>query len=263
LPNTTSNSYTFGKTFTIADIIEEAFERVGFPNVSGYQLKAARRSLNILFQEWGNRGIHYWEVGDTNISPVEGQAVYKLYRSAADATAGGSDQATTVNNANSSETVYGLSDISQCEFRTYINNTSGTQADLAMTKIDRSTYAAFSNKLTKSTPTQFWVQRFIDRTTLTIYPTPNSTAAAATSKLHIYFTKRIEDSGDYTNVGQIPYRFVPCMVAGLAFYLSQKYSPQLSQQMKLYYEDELARSLAEDGSASSTYITPKTYYPSD
>ena len=259
----TSGTTTFEKSFYIDQVIEDAYERIGLQATSGYQLKTARRSLNILFQEWGNRGIHYWEVGDTNITPVEGQAVYKLYRSAADATAGGSDQATTVNNANSSETVYGLSDISQCEFRTYINNTSGTQADLAMTKIDRSTYAAFSNKLTKSTPTQFWVQRFIDRTTLTIYPTPNSTAAAATSKLHIYFTKRIEDSGDYTNVGQIPYRFVPCMVAGLAFYLSQKYSPQLSQQMKLYYEDELARSLAEDGSASSTFITPKTYYPSD
>ena len=73
--------------------------------------------------------------------------------------------------------------------------------------------------------------------------------------------KRIEDIGDYTNATDVPFRFVPCMVAGLAFYLSQKYQPQLTQQMKLYYEDELARALAEDGSASSTYITPKAYYP--
>ena len=68
MPNTTSDNYTFGKTFTIADIVEEAFERVGFPNVSGYQLRAARRSLNILFQEWGNRGLHYWEVGTLNLT---------------------------------------------------------------------------------------------------------------------------------------------------------------------------------------------------
>ena len=81
------------------------------------------------------------------------------------------------------------------------------------------------------------------------------------NKLHIFYTKRIEDAGVFTNASQVPYRFVPCMTAGLAFYLSQKFAPQRSQEMKLYYEDELARALAEDGSPSSTYITPKTYYP--
>jgi len=79
--------------------------------------------------------------------------------------------------------------------------------------------------------------------------------------MHFYYIKRIQDSGDYTNATDVPFRFVPCMVAGLAFYLAQKYQPQLVQQMKLYYEDELQRALAEDGSASSTYITPKAYYP--
>jgi len=88
----TSGTTTFEKSFYIDQVIEDAYERIGLQATSGYQLKTARRSLNILFQEWGNRGIHYWEVGDTNITPVEGQAVYKLYRSAADATAGGSDQ---------------------------------------------------------------------------------------------------------------------------------------------------------------------------
>ena len=80
MPNTTSDNYTFGKTFTIADIIEEAFERVGFPNVSGYQLKAARRSLNILFQEWGNRGLHYWEVGTLNLTLTQGEKEFNFYR---------------------------------------------------------------------------------------------------------------------------------------------------------------------------------------
>ena len=79
--------------------------------------------------------------------------------------------------------------------------------------------------------------------------------------MHFYYIKRIQDVGDYTNATDVPFRFVPCMTAGLAFYLSQKYQPQLAQQMKLYYEDELARALAEDGSDSSTYITPKAYYP--
>ena len=73
--------------------------------------------------------------------------------------------------------------------------------------------------------------------------------------------KRIQDVGDYTNATDVPYRFVPCMCSGLAFYLSQKYAPERVQAMKLYYEDELQRALEEDGSSSSAYITPKVYYP--
>ena len=79
--------------------------------------------------------------------------------------------------------------------------------------------------------------------------------------MHFYFIKRIQDIGDYTNATDVPFRFVPCMVSGLAYYLSMKYQPNLIQQTKLVYEDEFARALAEDGSASSTHITPKAYYP--
>jgi hypothetical protein len=79
--------------------------------------------------------------------------------------------------------------------------------------------------------------------------------------MHFYYIKRIQDVGDYTNATDMPFRFVPCMVSGLAYYLSMKYAPQMTQQMKLLYEDELARALQEDGSASSTFITPKAYYP--
>jgi hypothetical protein len=128
-----------------------------------------------------------------------------------------------------------------------------------MTKVDRSTYAGFSNKLSKGTPNQYWVERFIDKVRIHIYPTPDSTNAS--KDMHFYFIKRIQDIGDYTNATDVPFRFVPCMISGLAFYLAQKYQPQMVQPMKLYYEDEFARALAEDGSASSTYITPKAYYP--
>ena len=128
-----------------------------------------------------------------------------------------------------------------------------------MTKVDRSSYGGFSNKLSKGTPNQYFVQRFIDHVSIQVYPTPDSTNAS--KDMHIYYIKRIQDIGDYTNATDIPFRFVPCMISGLAFYLAQKYQPQMVQAMKLYYEDELARALAEDGSASSTHITPKTYYP--
>ena len=252
MANTTSGTVTFDKTFAIDEIIEEAYERIGMQGTSGYQLKTARRSLNILFQEWGNRGIHFWEVGDTNIDFGEGQATYTFYRAAGDGTSSVTAGGTT------GTSTYGLSDVLEATYRQNYNTTS--ESDSSMTKIDRSTYSALANKLSKGTPNQFWVQRFIDKTTVTFYPTPNSTAAS--NYAHIYFVKRIQDAGDYTNATDVPYRFVPCMSSGLAFYLSQKYNPEMTQNLKLLYEDELARALSEDGSPSSSYITPKTYFPS-
>ena len=139
------------------------------------------------------------------------------------------------------------------------NRTQTTQSDSALTKINRSTYSGLSNKLSKGSPSQYYVQRFIDHTMLTVYPTPDATAA--TKDLAIYFVKRIQDAGGYSNTADVPYRFVPCMTAGLSYYLSQKVKPELVQQMKLLYEDELQRALAEDGSSSSTFITPQAYYP--
>ena len=76
----------------------------------------------------------------------------------------------------------------------------------------------------------------------------------------MYYVKRIEDAGDYSNVGDVPYRFVPCMVSGLSYYLALKEKPELVQQLKMIYEDELNRALVEDGSSTSTHITPRAYY---
>jgi hypothetical protein len=248
MANTTSGTTTFDKTLSIDEIIEDSFERIGMQGVAGNQLRSARRSLNILFQEWGNRGIHYWEIANTNLDLVQGQADYNFFRSSADGTS-----ATTA----PSNGIYGMSDVLEAQLRS--NRTQTTQSDSPMTKVDRSTYAAFSNKLSQGTPNQYWVERFIDKVTIHVYPTPDSTSAS--KDMHFYYIKRIQDVGSYTNATDVPFRFVPCMVAGLAYYLSMKYAPQLIQQNKLIYEDELQRALAEDGSAASTYITPKVYYP--
>ena len=248
MANTTSGTVTFDKTFAIEEIIEEAYERLGIQVSSGYQLKTARRSLNILFQEWGNRGIHYWEVGEANIDVIEGQAEYNFFRSTGDGTSAVTNPANT----------YGVADVLEATLRS--NRTQTTQSDSSLTKISRATYSALSSKLSKGTPAQFFVQRFVDKTTITLYPTADSSNAS--KDIHFYYLKRIQDvDGTYTDATDLPYRFVPCMVSGLAFYLSQKVNPQLTQTMKLYYEDELARALSEDGSAASTYITPKNYYP--
>mgnify|MGYP003147773134 CR=1 FL=1 len=204
----TSGTTTFESTFSIDDVITEAYERLGRFDYSGNDLKSARRSLNIMFQEWANRGLHYWQVKNNSITLVNGQSVYTMFRSTTD----GTSDATAV---------YGVDDILEAVYR------NSSSVDFPLTKINRSAYQGLSNKTQTGVPTQYYVQRFIDKVTITLYLTPG----------------------------------VPCMVAGLAYYLSQKINPQLTQQMKLLYEDELKRALEEDGSASSSFITPKTYYP--
>ena len=248
MANTTSGAVIFDKTFAVDEIIEEAYERIGSQVSSGYQLKTARRSLNIMFQEWGNRGLHYWEVGETDINLVEGQAEYIFFRATSDGTSAVTTPANT----------YGVADVLEATLRN--NRTAVNQSDSGLTKIARSAYSALGNKLSKGTPSQYFVQRFIDKTTFTIYPTPDATNAA--KAINFFYLKRIEDvDSTYTDSTDVPYRFVPCMASGLAFYLAQKFAPQLVQQMQALYETELARALAEDGSASSSFITPQTYYP--
>ena len=149
--------------------------------------------------------------------------------------------------------VYGVDDVLEAVYR------NASSVDTPLTKINRSTYQGLSNKTSEGTPSQYFVQRFIDKVTITLYLTPGSSEAGKT--INYYYVKRIQDVGAYTNATDVPYRFVPCMASGLAYYLSQKFKPELTQQMKLLYEDELQRALSEDGSSSSSYITPKTYYP--
>ena len=235
----TSGTTTFETTFSISDIVEEAYERIGISGVSGYQLKGARRSLNILFQEWANRGLHYWEVANNSITLVSGQSTYTMFRSTSD----GTSDATAV---------YGVDDVLEASFR-------NSNVDTPLTKINRSTYQALSNKTSTGQPTQYFVQRLIDRVTITLYLTPGSSEAG--KFLNYYYVKRIQDAGDYTNEADVPYRFVPCMTAGLAYYLAIKFAPDRVQMLKMLYEDELNRALQEDGSSSSSFITPKTYYP--
>jgi hypothetical protein len=240
MANTTSGTTIFDKNFSIDEIIEEAYERIGMQGVSGNQLRLARRSLNIMFQEWGNRGLHYWEVANNSITLVDGQAVYTMYRSTTDGTS-------------DSTAVYGVDDVLEASYR------NASSVDTPLTKINRSAYQSLSNKSSEGQPTQYFVQRFIDKVTVTLYLTPGSSENG--NLLNYYYVKRIQDVGGYTNATDVPYRFIPCMASGLSFYLSQKFKPEITQQMKLLYEDELARALEEDGSSSSSFITPKTYYP--
>jgi hypothetical protein len=270
-----------------------------------------------MFQEWANRGLHYWEVASNTISMIQGQSTYTIYRSQSDGTSDGtlsyldgaitaiattitldsvwqfpttgtllidSEQITytgtnTANNtitgcvrgANSTTAAthadnatvydynsitYGPDDILEAVYR----NTEQTPVvDFPLTKINRSAYSGLSSKYSQGQPTQYYVQRFIDKITITLYLTPG--AAQVNNVMQYYYAKRIQDVGSYTNATDVPYRFVPCMCAGLAYYVSLKLAPQRTQELKMLYEDELTRALEGDGSSSSSFITPKTYYP--
>ena len=310
MANVTSGSYVFDKNLGIDEIIEDAYKRIGMQGVSGYQLKTAKRSLNILFSEWGNRGLQFWEVKNQNVTLVDGQAVYTFFRSPSDGTSSGisttlsagiNTSVTTIGVASvtglptsgiiiigTEQITYsgisslnltgcvrgvngstaathttgdavlqfpiGMTDIQEANYRV-----KSTSVDTPMTKISRSQYQGFSNKTSEGLPNQYWVQRFIDKVTMTLYLTPG--ASEDGNYINFYYTKRIDDVGAYTNATDVPYRFIPCMIAGLAYYLAIKYAPQRVQELKLLYEDELLRAEDEDGSSNSTYISPKIYYP--
>ena len=311
MANVTSGTTTFDKTFKIDEIIEESYNRLGQFDMSGYNLKTARRSLNIMFQEWGNRGLHFWEVANTNITLVNNQNEYKIFRATSDGNSNGvtttltaaisSTSATTgitiaskdrmpdtgtINVGSENISYTGFSSLELTGVTRGVNGTTAathsdgdavtnfvnqateilemsyrnsSNVDSPLEKINRSQFQALSNKSATGQPSQYFVERFIDKVTITVYLTPG--ASQVGSFLNYYYERRIQDAGVYSNDADVPYRFVPCMVAGLAYYLSQKVRPETTQALKLLYEDELARALAEDGSPSSTFISPKTYYP--
>ena len=154
-----ATSGTVDFNLSIEEVIEDAYERCGGQARAGYDLKSARRSLNILLSEWGNRGLHFWEVANTNMVLNEGQNTYRIYwdsdASTADATSG--TYPTKDNNGNH---IYNATDILEVVYR----NEIASPTDVSMTKIDRSTYQALANKTSTGTPSQYFVERFSNYT---------------------------------------------------------------------------------------------------
>ena len=189
----------------IDEVIEEAYERTGVLGTrTGYQLRSARRSLNLLFQEWGNRGVHLWKVKLAKVPLVEGQAEYNY----------------------ASDSTNFPQDIDTVLEAYYRNNSDATAPqDIALTKIDRSAYSATPNKLAKGTPSQYYVERKLNPS-IFLYTTPSSSVSDATTPSNFqfcfYYLSKIQDVGDYNNTSDVVNRFYPCMISGLAYYLSQK-----------------------------------------
>jgi hypothetical protein len=223
----TSGTTTFD--LDIDDIIEEAYERCGVRTNSGYNIKSARRSLNILFSEWGNRGVHLWKVVLKEQALTAGTATYA--------------------------TPEDCSDVLEAYVSTAQTITQTTN-DISLDKIDRSAYAALPNKGQQGQPSQYYVNRQINPT-ISLYLTPD---CAQYIYLKYYYISRIQDAGDYNDQANVPYRFLPSMISGLAYYLGQKFAPDRVQGLKLIYEDELQRALEEDSQRTSSYISPYSYF---
>ena len=219
---------------SIDEIAEEAFERCGLQVRSGYDLKTARRSLNLLLAEWANRGLNLWTIQlqektlPQNTTSLTGSDLFG-------------------SGANAAEEIIDITDV-------VISDSSNN--DYSATSISRSTYFNYTVKTTSGRPSQYYFERTINPK-LYLYP-----AADTTYTLKYYALLRMKDAGAYTNNAEIPFRFLPCMTAGLAYYIAMKKAPDRIQLLKQIYEDEFQRAADQDGERTSLFLTPKVYLPS-
>jgi len=216
----TSNSTDFEPSVT--EFIEEAFERCGLELRTGYDLKTAKRSINLMLAEWANRGLNQWTVDQATQTVTEGQTDYTL----------------TSN----------VIDILDCSVR---RNTNNSDLDLQMSRISRSEYLNIPTKSTKSRPSQFFFNKLVTPV-LKIWPAPeNSTDILVFNKL-----VRMDDADKATNTVDMPFRFYPCFAAGLAYYIAIKKAPERVVMLKQMYEEEFERALSQDEDRSSFRIAP-------
>jgi hypothetical protein len=216
----------------LSEIVEEAFERCGAELRTGYDLRTARRSLNLLFADWANRGINMWTIEQGSITLVPGTATYNL-------------------------PIYTV-DLMEHVIRTGAGNAS-TQADLNITRISVSTYATIPNKLTQARPIQVYIDRISPTPTITVWPTPDN---SQTYTFVYWRLRRIQDAGSGVNTMDVPFRFLPCMIAGLAAYLSLKVPGGLERNQMLQAQYDAAWELAagEDREKAAVRFVPRQQF---
>jgi hypothetical protein len=215
----------------LSEIVEEAFERAGGELRSGYDLRTARRSLNLMFADWANRGINMFTFEQGTINLIPGTATYNL----------------------PTDTV----DLLEHVIRTGAGNAS-TQADLTITRISVSTYATIPNKLQQARPIQIWVER-LDQPRVTLWPVPDD---SQTYQLVYWRMRRIQNAGDGVNTMDMPFRFIPCMVAGLAYYLALKVPGAMErlQVLKMQYDEAWDLAAGEDQEKAAIRFVPRQQF---
>jgi hypothetical protein len=283
----------------VAEYVEEAFERCGLEVRTGYDLTSARRSLNLLFADWANRGLNRWTIEQATLPLASGIAIYPAgtltmtvaasgsfsvgetitggtsgatasitsirsstaiditvpegtFSASETITGGTSSATTTVSSAISLVPIQSTIDVLSAVIRT---GTGSDQTDVAISRISRDAYINISNKNSTSRPTQFYVDRLITPE-IKLWPTPNNnTYTLVYDKL-----TRIDDVDNPQNTVDVPFRFYPCLSAGLAYYISLKRAPQRTQLLKAVYEEEFERAAAEDRDRASLSLTPSRDY---
>jgi hypothetical protein len=206
----------------VTDYIEEAFERCGLEVRTGYDLKTAKRSLNLMLAEWANRGLNQWTIAQRTQALTESDGEYTV----------GTD----------------VIDILSVVVRR-------SNTDYALGRLSRDEYLTIPNKTTEGRPNQFFLDRIITPN-LKIWPIPEN----STDVLHYDALTRIQDAGAPVNTLEVPFRFYPCLAAGLAYYLSVKRAPDRVQMLKAMYEEEFDRAATEDRDRSSFNVVPKYEY---
>jgi len=226
----TSGTFTFN--LDLADSLEEAFERAGLELRSGYDYKTARRSLNLMMLEWQNRGLNLWSVDFATQALTAGTNQYTLDGK--------------------------VLDIIEAFVRTSAGEVN-QQFDQSMTRISVSQYSNLSNKLTQSKPLQYYVDRNPDAITINVWPTPDD---QETYQFGYYYMERVEDAGNSAaNNIDVPARFLPCLVSGLAYQLSMKYpsAGARAQALKADYEEQWTLASDSDRNKASLYVSPGGY----
>ncbi len=223
---TTSGTTSFDMDFT--EIAEEAWERAGREMRSGYDLRTARRSMNLLTIEWQNRGINMWTIDSGSVSLTNGTGQYTL-------------PADTI-------------DLLEQVVRTGAGNVS-TQSDLTISRISVSTFASIPNKLTTGRPVQVWVERLRDAPRINVWPVPDSN-----DYTFVYWRmRRVEDAGSGVQTADMNFRFFPCLVAGLAYYIALKVPDLMSRvdMLKTVYEEQFQLAAGEDREKASVRFVPR------
>lgn len=222
----TSGTTAFNLDFT--EIAEEAWERAGREMRSGYDLRTARRSMNLLTIEWQNRGINMWTIDSGSINLTSGTGQYSL-------------PADTI-------------DLMEQVIRTNAGNAT-TQSDLNISRISVSTYSSIPNKLNTGRPIQVWVERLRDAPRINVWPVPDSN-----DYTFVYWRmRRVEDAGSGIQTPDMNFRFYPCLVAGLAYYIAMKVpnaAPRI-EMLKAAYEEQFQLAAGEDREKASVRFVPR------
>ena len=211
----------------VAEYVEEAFERCGLELRTGYDLRTARRSMNLMLAEWANRGLNQWTIQQNSIAMVKDQTVYNI-----DSTNG--TAAIDVLDVFVRETI------------------QGTATDIPLSRMSRAEYSHLATKSTTGKPNQFFIDKQITPT-ITVWPAPDKNT---TYTVYCNTLTRMDDADAGANTLQMPFRFYPCMVAGLAYYLALKKAPDKVQLLKGLYEEEFTRALSQDEERASFRVAP-------